>query len=52
MRRDQFFSGLTIPKTPVIIKRIMLELEDKDKYRAFVPKFEKGMNKKGIYKRY
>ncbi len=26
----------------VIVKRIMIELEDKDKYRIFVPKFESG----------
>jgi len=36
----------------MIVKRILLELEDKDKYRVFVPKFEKGMSKQSIYKKY
>jgi putative nucleotide binding protein len=36
----------------MIIKRILLELEDKDKYRIFVPKFEKSTFKQNIYKKY
>lgn len=38
----------------MIVKRILLEIEDKDKYRLFVPRFEKGDNRvrRSFYEKY